>query len=66
MDLSGAFLGLILLLPVHMIIAIILTLEDPKGPIFFFLTPVKMEKSLFKKRMGDFWRDNLICPSINS
>ncbi|MGG2024834.1 hypothetical protein AB1282_03510 [Gottfriedia sp. S16(2024)] len=35
-DLSGAFLGLILLLPVHMIIAIILKLEDPKGPIFFF------------------------------
>ncbi|MEH7512306.1 hypothetical protein V7146_06150 [Gottfriedia acidiceleris] len=36
MDLSGAFLGLILLLPVHIIIAIILKLEDPKGPIFFF------------------------------
>ena len=35
MDLLGAFLGIILLLPVFIIVAICIKLEDPKGPVFF-------------------------------
>lgn len=35
MDIVGASLGLILALPIMLIVAILIKLEDPKGPIFF-------------------------------
>ncbi len=35
MDIIGASLGLILALPIMLIVAILIKLEDPKGPIFF-------------------------------
>ncbi|WP_094244687.1 sugar transferase [Aeribacillus pallidus] len=35
MDLLGAIVGFILLLPVFIIVAICIKLEDPKGPVFF-------------------------------
>lgn len=34
-DIAGSFLGLILLFPLFLLIAILIKLEDPKGPIFF-------------------------------
>ena len=48
MDLFGAFLGLILLLPVFIVVAIFIKLEDPKGPIFFFQTRVGKNGKEFK------------------
>ncbi|MGG0457390.1 MULTISPECIES: sugar transferase [Bacillus cereus group] len=35
MDIVGALCGLILLLPIFLIVALLIKLEDPKGPIFF-------------------------------
>ncbi|PES84649.1 multidrug MFS transporter [Bacillus cereus] len=35
MDIVGALCGLILLLPIFFIVALLIKLEDPKGPIFF-------------------------------
>lgn len=35
MDIIGASLGLIIALPIMLIVAILIKLEDPKGPIFF-------------------------------
>ena len=35
MDIVGALIGLILASPVMLIIAILIKIEDPKGPIFF-------------------------------
>ncbi|MFS8354562.1 sugar transferase [Bacillus nitratireducens] len=35
MDMVGALCGLILLLPIFFIVALLIKLEDPKGPIFF-------------------------------
>ncbi|MEK5197081.1 sugar transferase [Bacillus sp. FSL M7-0884] len=34
-DIVGSFCGIILLLPVFIIVAICIKLEDPKGPVFF-------------------------------
>lgn len=48
MDIFGALLGLILLLPVFIIVAIFIKLEDPKGPIFFFQTRVGKNGKEFK------------------
>ncbi len=35
MDIVGALIGLILASPVMLMIAILIKIEDPKGPIFF-------------------------------
>ncbi|QZY55328.1 sugar transferase [Crassaminicella profunda] len=35
LDISGSLIGLILLLPLFLIIAILIKIEDPKGPVFF-------------------------------
>ena len=35
MDIVGASLGLLLASPIMLIVAILIKLEDPKGPIFF-------------------------------
>ncbi|WP_300856052.1 sugar transferase, partial [uncultured Clostridium sp.] len=35
MDIVGALIGLILASPVMLIVAILIKVEDPKGPIFF-------------------------------
>ncbi|PEW80738.1 UNVERIFIED_ORG: lipopolysaccharide/colanic/teichoic acid biosynthesis glycosyltransferase [Bacillus cereus] len=35
MDMFGASCGIVLLLPVFIIVAILIKLEDPKGPVFF-------------------------------
>ncbi|MEH7350250.1 sugar transferase [Gottfriedia acidiceleris] len=48
MDLFGAIFGLILLLPVFILVAIFIKLEDPKGPIFFFQTRVGKNGKEFK------------------
>ncbi|MES9684622.1 sugar transferase [Gottfriedia acidiceleris] len=48
MDLFGATLGLILLMPVFIVVAIFIKLEDPKGPIFFFQTRVGKNGKEFK------------------
>ncbi|MFE4142776.1 sugar transferase [Peribacillus sp. YIM B13472] len=34
-DIIGSLLGLILLLPIFLIVAILIKIEDPKGPVFF-------------------------------
>ncbi|PGM56782.1 sugar transferase [Bacillus sp. AFS053548] len=48
MDIFGAFFGLLLLLPVLIVVAIFIKLEDPKGPIFFFQTRVGKNGKIFK------------------
>ncbi|MFF3023901.1 sugar transferase [Gottfriedia sp. NPDC057948] len=48
MDLIGAFLGLLLLLPVFIVVAIFIKLEDPKGPVFFYQTRVGKNGKEFK------------------
>ncbi|WP_420488365.1 sugar transferase [Gottfriedia acidiceleris] len=48
MDLFGAIFGLILLLPVFILVAIFIKVEDPKGPIFFFQTRVGKNGKIFK------------------
>ncbi|WP_257131601.1 sugar transferase [Bacillus sp. AFS017336] len=48
MDLLGAFLGLLVLLPVFIVVAIFIKLEDPKGPIFFYQTRVGKDGKEFK------------------
>ncbi|PEF36127.1 sugar transferase [Bacillus wiedmannii] len=35
MDMFGALCGIVLLLPIFIIVAILIKLEDPKGPVFF-------------------------------
>ncbi|MCW9133347.1 sugar transferase [Bacillus paramycoides] len=40
MDMFGALCGIILLSPVFIIVAILIKLEDPKGPVFFKQTRV--------------------------
>ncbi|PEJ59675.1 multidrug MFS transporter [Bacillus sp. AFS002410] len=48
MDLLGAFLGLLVLLPVFIVVAIFIKLEDPKGPVFFYQTRVGKNGKEFK------------------
>ncbi|QKE75950.1 sugar transferase [Arthrobacter citreus] len=48
MDILGAFLGLLVLLPVFIVVAIFIKLEDPKGPIFFYQTRVGRDGKEFK------------------
>ncbi|MFF2877750.1 sugar transferase [Gottfriedia sp. NPDC057991] len=48
MDLFGGFLGLLLLLPVFIVVAILIKLEDPKGPVFFYQIRVGKEGKEFK------------------
>ncbi|PEC51999.1 sugar transferase [Bacillus sp. AFS096315] len=47
-DLFGAIFGLILLLPVFILVAILIKLEDPKGPVFFYQTRVGKNGKEFK------------------
>ncbi|WP_286178894.1 sugar transferase [Bacillus sp. B4EP4a] len=35
MDIIGSLLGIIFLLPIFLIVAILIKIEDPKGPVFF-------------------------------
>lgn len=35
MDIVGSLLGIIFLLPIFLIVAILIKIEDPKGPVFF-------------------------------
>lgn len=47
-DIGGAVFGLILLLPLFIIIALLIKIEDPKGPIFFKQLRVgKHEKTFY-------------------
>ncbi|WP_129690909.1 sugar transferase [Gottfriedia acidiceleris] len=48
MDLIGAIFGLLLLLPVFIVVAIFIKLEDPKGPVFFYQTRVGKNGKEFK------------------
>ncbi|MEH7611757.1 sugar transferase [Gottfriedia acidiceleris] len=47
-DLIGAIFGLLLLLPVFIVVAIFIKLEDPKGPVFFYQTRVGKNGKEFK------------------
>lgn len=47
-DTLGAFLGLIILIPIMLIVAILIKLEDPNGPIFFSQTRVGKNGEIFK------------------
>ena len=40
MDLVGAMIGIVILLPVLLVVAVIIKLEDPKGPVLFHQTRV--------------------------
>lgn len=47
-DIVGSLIGLILLSPLFLIIAILMKIEEPKGPIFFSQTRVGMNQKRFK------------------
>ncbi|WP_088013399.1 sugar transferase [Gottfriedia acidiceleris] len=48
MDLIGAIFGLLLLLPIFIVVAIFIKLEDPKGLVFFYQTRVGKNGKEFK------------------
>ncbi|WP_414860124.1 sugar transferase [Priestia megaterium] len=48
MDIVGAFIGLLMLLFVFLIVAILIKLEDPKGPIFFSQKRIGKNQKEFK------------------
>ncbi|XRG81165.1 sugar transferase [Rossellomorea sp. GAMAL-10_SWC] len=48
MDLIGAIFGLLLVLPVFIVVAIFIKLEDPKGPVFFYQTRIGKNGKEFK------------------
>ncbi|MHC5268652.1 sugar transferase [Enterococcus sp. LJL98] len=48
MDVVGSLLGLIVLSPLFLIIAILMKLEDPKAPIFFSQTRIGLDQKEFK------------------
>ncbi|ODG93186.1 multidrug MFS transporter [Gottfriedia luciferensis] len=48
MDLLGAIMGLLVLLPVFIVVAIFIKFEDPKGPVFFYQTRVGKDGKEFK------------------
>ncbi|WP_212934678.1 sugar transferase [Bacillus hominis] len=53
MDIFGALCGLIFLFPIFIIVAILIKLEDPKGPVFFKQTrvgEVEKEFGMYKFR----------------
>lgn len=47
-DLVGATIGLILLLPLFTVLAILMKIENPKGPIFFSQTRIGLNGKKFK------------------
>lgn len=47
-DFTGALLGLIFLSPLFLIVAILIKLEDPKGPVFFTQIRVGKNEAPFK------------------
>ncbi|WP_088042776.1 sugar transferase [Bacillus sp. EAC] len=48
LDIVGSLVGLILLLPIFIIVAILIKIEDPKGPIFFSQVRVGKNNKEFK------------------
>ncbi|UYZ01683.1 sugar transferase [Peribacillus frigoritolerans] len=47
-DIIGSLLGLILLLPIFLIVAILIKIEDPKGPVFFKQVRVGKDETEFQ------------------
>ncbi|MEO3411006.1 sugar transferase [Levilactobacillus brevis] len=47
-DFVASFFGLVLLLPVFLIVAIAIKLEDPKGPVFYSQTRLGKQQQPFK------------------
>ena len=52
MDIVGSLLGIIFLLPIFLIVAILIKIEDPKGPVFF--KQVRIGKAETEFRMYKF------------
>lgn len=48
LDIIGAACGIMLLSPLFLILAVIIKLEDPKGPIFFYQTRVGINQRPFR------------------
>lgn len=69
-DISGALLGLILLIPLFLVVAFLIKFEDSKGPVFFSQTRIGKNEKPFKmykfrsmvtdaeKRLGDLLGQN--------
>lgn len=47
-DVAGSFIGLILLSPLFLVIAIIIKLEDPKGSVLFYQTRIGKDEKPFR------------------
>ncbi|MGE7605372.1 sugar transferase [Peribacillus frigoritolerans] len=47
-DIIGSLLGLILLLPIFLIVAIFIKIEDPKGPVFFKQVRIGKDETEFQ------------------
>ncbi|MBM7563612.1 sugar transferase [Paenibacillus sacheonensis] len=47
-DIAGALLGIVFLLPLFMLIALLIKLEDPKGSVFFYQTRIGKGEKPFR------------------
>ena len=47
-DLVGAIVGLILLMPVFIAVIVCIKIEDPKGSVFFYQNRVGRNEQVFK------------------
>ena len=47
-DIIGAAFGLIFLIPMFIVVAILIKIEDPRGPVFFYQTRVGKHQRTFK------------------
>jgi len=69
-DITGALMGLIVLIPLFLVVAFLIKLEDSKGPVFFSQTRIGKNEKPFKmykfrsmvtdaeKRLGDLLGQN--------
>ena len=48
LDIGGSFVGLIVLSPIFLIVAILMKKEEPNGPVFFSQTRVGKDGAMFK------------------
>lgn len=69
-DILGSSLGIIVLIPIYLLVALAIKIENPKGPIIFSQTRVGLNGKLFKMYkfrsmmvnaedyLGDLWEQN--------
>jgi Sugar transferases involved in lipopolysaccharide synthesis len=61
MDLVGATIGLLLLSPLLLIVALLIKLENPKAPVFFYQTRVGINERTFR-----MWKFRSMVPNAEA